>query len=124
VPDGVCNDENPASGFVQVTVEPASYNVIQTKAPPGYDLDPFEESCDASSSQCSVVFFSVPVSPPQISITASASYLLPGSCFEVSDDAQNPLFQVCDNDSKTAFRIQAPSACRMACARMKTQAKA
>ena len=110
VPDGVCNDENPASGFVQVTVESAGYRVIQTKAPPGYDLDPFENSCDASSSKCAVVFFNVPISSPQISITASASYSLPGSCFEVSDDAQNPLFQVCDNDFQDGFP-QSSSVC-------------
>ena len=110
VPDGVCNDENPASGFVQVTVESASYTVIQTKAPPGYDLDPFDNSCDASSSKCAVVFFNVPISPPQISITASASYSLPGSCFAVSDDAQNPLFQVCDNDFQDGFP-QSSSVC-------------
>ena len=109
-PDGVCNDENPASGFVQVTVESAGYRVIQTKAPPGYDLDPFENSCDASSSKCAVVFFNVPISSPQISITASASYSLPGSCFEVSDDAQNPLFQVCDNDFQDGFP-QSSSVC-------------
>ena len=110
VPDGVCNDENLDIGFVQVTAESASYSVIQTKAPPGYDLDPFENSCDASSSKCEVVFFSVPVSSPQISITASASYSLPGSCFEVSDDAQNPLFQVCDNDFQAGFP-QSSSVC-------------
>ena len=110
VPDGDCHDEDPRIGFVQVTVESASYSVIQTKAPPGYDPDPFENSCDATSSKCAVVFFSVPVPSPQISISAFASYSLPRACFEVSDDAQNPLFQVCDNDSQDGFP-QSSSVC-------------
>ena len=37
VPDGVCEDEDPAAGSMQVTVDAGTYSVIETKAPPDYN---------------------------------------------------------------------------------------
>ena len=47
--------------------------------------------------------------PSQINITNLAQYALPKTCFDVRDDAQNPLFTVCDND------FQGPPASHPAC---------
>ena len=47
--------------------------------------------------------------PPQINIENLGQYALPKTCFDVRDDAQNPLFVVCDND------FQGPPASHPAC---------
>ncbi|MDZ4278497.1 MAG: hypothetical protein U1B78_05105 [Dehalococcoidia bacterium] len=40
--------------------------------------------------------------PGQISISSIGQYALPKTCFQVRDQAQNPLFTVCDNDFQAA----------------------
>lgn len=44
-PDGVCNDEVSNVGEISVTVSSASFSILESKAPPGYQADPNPQTC-------------------------------------------------------------------------------
>jgi Tol biopolymer transport system component len=62
--DGICNDEDTAVGEIQVSVSAADYRIVETVAPVNHTLDPSKETCNASTTECSVQFVNVPTTKP------------------------------------------------------------
>ncbi len=60
VPDGVCNDEDPAQGQIKVTISPGDYHVVESVAPPNHSIDTSKHDCDASSGTCAVTVIDTP----------------------------------------------------------------
>jgi DNA-binding beta-propeller fold protein YncE len=60
VPDGVCNDEDPAQGQIKVTISPGDYHVVESVAPPNHTIDTSKHDCDASSGTCAVTVIDTP----------------------------------------------------------------
>ncbi len=101
--DGICNDENPADGVIEVTLESALYFVVEIQAPPGYNIATGTQFCDLGLFTLCIANFADDAKPPaEINITHDGRYALPKTCFDVQDGTFNPLFVVCDNDFQGA----------------------
>ncbi len=96
--DGVCEDENPATGAIRVSLAPANYNISESKPPPFYNPDPNPQGCQGSpGGTCTLVFYNAPKASA-IGVTKVSLANPPGSCHRVFDANQIPLFDVCDNN--------------------------
>ena len=62
--DGVCDDEDPADGSIQVTVSAGTYNVSESKAPPEHTPDASLLSCEAATTKCLLTFVNTPNTKP------------------------------------------------------------
>ena len=65
VPDGVCEDEDPADGSIHVSVSAGTYNVSESKAPPSHTADASKLSCDTvGGGTCQLTFVNEPDTKP------------------------------------------------------------
>ena len=65
VPDGVCEDEDPAQGLIRVTVTAGDYRVVISKPPVNHITDPSKLVCDAvGGGKCELTFVNAPNTKP------------------------------------------------------------
>lgn len=64
VPDGVCNDEDPAQGSVKVSIAAGDYRVVESKAAPNHTAVTGKQVCDATTAKCAVTFVNRPNTRP------------------------------------------------------------
>jgi TolB protein len=63
LPDGSCNDEDPAPGSIQVTVTPGDYRVVETAFPANHTPDASKKPCDTNAG-CLLTFVNSPNNDP------------------------------------------------------------
>ncbi len=104
-----CEDKDPALGSIVVNgfFGGFTFHVVETKAPPFYNVDGSKLICfvppvPPPGNECVVKFFDAPKTS-EINITKLSQRPAPQSCYRILTPAQVLLFRVCDNNFQAGF---------------------